>query len=125
MMVLAFIQWWYGLGWAEQGRSINRRVTAIARSFSVGIIIRTLFAPWKQMITSTSRTSSLEYRFRAAVDNLVSRTVGFVVRSLVLLTAVILMGLVGAASIIGVVLWPVAPILPLMLLIISAVGKIW
>lgn len=125
MIVLAFIQWWYGRGWAEQGRAFFKRIDMVANSFSLGILVKTWFSPWKQMITTTSRNSSIEYRFRASVDNLVSRVVGFVVRSIVMFAAVVMMAVMGVACIVTVLIWPFLPVLPMLLLLISAVGVPW
>jgi hypothetical protein len=78
------------------------------RAFSTGVLLRTLFSPWKQIVTLPGR--SIGEKFRAAVDNLISRTIGFFVRLLALLAASILMVVAGAIGIVTALVWPLFPI---------------
>jgi len=84
-------------------------VKKVELSFSIGILLRTLFAPWKMIVTPPGR--SLDDKFRAALDNLVSRTVGFFVRIFSLISAMVL--LIGALLIgaVAAVAWPFIPVL--------------
>lgn len=82
--------------------------------FSVPILIRTLFAPWKRIVTYPG--ASIDAKIRAFGDNMVSRTVGFTVRLLVLLTAALMLIMVSLAALVEIVAWPLAPIAALILL---------
>ena len=79
--------WWYtgGLKWvvARAGKRLN----AVHRMFSVGILLRTLFAPWKQIVGTPNNNQTLDDKFRMKLDNLISRFVGLGVRTLTLLAA--------------------------------------
>jgi hypothetical protein len=111
MLFLEFFRWWYGEGWRQAGKGAVNLVNKVQLSFSVPILIKTLFAPWKRIITPPGR--SIDDKFRAMLDNLVSRTVGFFVRIFSLVSAVIL---ILAAGIIGfsiALFWPLIPVLAL------------
>jgi hypothetical protein len=78
-------------------------------SFSVPILLRTMFAPWRRIITPPG--SSLDQRLKAIADNMVSRAVGFTVRLMALLAAALILAGYTVFGGILVVLWPLLPIL--------------
>jgi len=76
--------------------------------FSIPVLLRNLFAPWKQIITVPGK--SIDEKFRATMDNLVSRTIGFFVRLLTLVAAAVIIGLSAALSLIIALAWPLVPL---------------
>lgn len=106
-MVLELLRWWYGPGWLAAVNKMGTRAAGVGKSFSVGRLFGTLFEPWRRIVTVSDRTISS--KLHAAGDNFISRMVGFVVRLLVLLTAGILLLLVGVGSMLEIVLWPLLP----------------
>ena len=107
-MFIAFFSWWYGRGWQQVVNSFKPRLLRVVRSFSVGQLFRTLFAPWKRIITQPDR--SLEERLRAIGDNTFSRVIGFVVRICVLIAALVSIVIVALISIIEIIIWPLLPL---------------
>ena len=91
MFVVYCLSWWYTAGWKHQFESTVQRVAKVGKAFSGGSLLRTLFSPWKQIVSGTARDASLNDKMRALVDNLVSRFVGFMIRSLTLIAAVIVL----------------------------------
>src|SRR5687767_11777583 len=87
MLLAAFIQWWYGPGWHDAARRLKTRIRTTYLSFSIPILLGTLFAPWKRIITPPG--ASLQDKMRAMADNAISRAVGFTVRIFVLIAALI------------------------------------
>lgn len=119
---MAFLTWWYGRGWMDQVHALRRRVTNIGGMFSVPILLRTMFSPWKQTVIIPRRDQSMSDKIQAMIGNQVSRFVGFGVRLLVLITALICIMVVGTISILGILVWPFLPLLPLAMLFVSLVG---
>ncbi len=115
MLMLEYVRWWYGRGWADEISRTKVRLASLGAMFSVGILLRTLFAPWKRIISYPG--AGLDAHLRAILDNLVSRAIGFVVRIIVLISAGCMFVLVGAASLVGIVLWPLAPVAGLALIL--------
>ncbi len=109
MIALEMLSWWYRRGWSQVAKNSVERFDKISRLFSVPILIRTWFAPWRRIITYPG--AGIEAQLRAMADNLVSRMVGFTVRSLVLLTAGLMLMLSGVLTVIQLILWPLLPIL--------------
>ena len=81
--MLSFFSWWYGPGLVGLVRAIQRRMQQLADMFSVAILLRTLFSPWRRIITYPG--AGLEAHLRAMLDNMVSRVIGLLVRISVLL----------------------------------------
>lgn len=119
MLFAAFIKWWYGAGWLEQAQAIRRRVTNIGGMFSVPILLRTMFAPWKQTVSIPRRDQALNDKIQAWIGNQVSRFVGFGVRIAALIAAGVSMALVGLIGGLTLVIWPIVPALPIILLFVS------
>ena len=109
MLLVAFVQWWYGPGWRDAADRLLTRIRETYLTFSVPILLRTMFAPWKRIITYPGR--SIGEKFRAGIDNLVSRVIGFCVRLLALLAATALILLYVILGGVLLMVWPVVPIL--------------
>ena len=107
-MFIAFFSWWYGRGWRQLVGDFKLRIRNVIDSFSVRQLTKTLFAPWKRIVTQPGR--NLEDRLHAAADNAFSRAVGFVVRLGVLLAALVAVLVVALLSIIEIIAWPLLPL---------------
>ena len=119
-MSLEFFRWWYTRAWSRALKQLEDKLRGIEQAFSVGILLRTLFSPWRRIVTYPG--SSLAEYFRALVDNLVSRFVGFFVRTSVLIAAGIVTVLFGITALILVLLWPLLPPLALTLIVWGVIG---
>ncbi|GEM_PF-162355 len=109
MLMLSFFSWWYGPGLIGLVRTIQRRMQQLADMFSVAILLRTLFSPWRRIITYPG--AGLEAHLRAMLDNMVSRVIGLLVRVSVLLAATILFVLLAIVSALQIILWPLLPLI--------------
>lgn len=108
MLALNLFAWWYGQGWLAVVRGAQKRMVKTARAFSVPILLRTLFAPWRRIITYPG--ASLEAHMRAFADNLVSRAVGFTVRIFVLIAAGLGLAVMGVVAVFEMLAWPLVPL---------------
>ena len=109
MLLVAFVQWWYGPGWLDTSSRLMTRLHETYLTFSVPILIPTMFAPWRRIVSSSGRTLGDE--LRAVIDNLVSRAVGFIVRLLALIAAFLLMSVYIVFGGLLLIIWPVVPLL--------------
>lgn len=115
MLIRAFISWWYGEGWRTITVGIKTRIRGAYQGFSIPILLRTLFEPWKRIITYPGAT--LQAKMQAVLDNLISRLVGFTMRSLALMAGTVLIvgQFLGGILLIG--LWPVLPLAAVALIV--------
>lgn len=111
MLVIALFRWWYGSGWLWAAARLRHRLSGVGREYSVGILVKTLFSPWKQIISTSGAQSTIGLNFNIMIDNLVSRMVGFTVRSLTLLAAGFIWLLTLAVGVVVLAAWPVVPLL--------------
>ncbi len=114
MLALAFFSWWYGRGWQL---TINRMPLMVSRNvqtFSVSILLKTLFEPWKRIVSNPG--VGISAHAQASLDNAISRIVGFFVRILVLIAALVTTLIISIIGIVQIIIWPLLP--PLFLLTI-------
>lgn len=93
-------------------------MSSVWQRFSVSILLKTLFAPWRRITTEGGR--SMQEQSRALLDNLISRLVGFTIRIFVIIAALVSMVLLAVAGVVVIIGWPLAP--PLVLL--SVIGVV-
>lgn len=108
MLVIDFLVWWYGAGWKRLAIGIANSIDRTGRAFSVGTLLKTLFAPWRRVITPPGR--SLADHFAAWRDNTVGRFIGFGVRSVVLITAAVAVIFIAAGGVLLFIAWPFLPL---------------
>lgn len=108
-MIFEMLRWWYATGWIQAFHRIRDWTLTVEHMFSLTLLVKTLFAPWKRIVAAPGR--GLDAKMHAALDNLVSRCIGFVIRVFVIGTAVVGMITAFIASTVIAVLWPLLPIL--------------
>ncbi|MBR6505379.1 hypothetical protein IKT18_00855 [Candidatus Saccharibacteria bacterium] len=125
MAIIEMLSWWYAHGWSIFIKKLGETFSNLTDFFSISSLIRTLFQPYRQISAlNSSSNSSLDYRFRAFIDRLISRLVGFCTRFFVLvfgLVAIIFSGVIGGLLIIA---WPLVPFLPIAGIILTLNGFI-
>lgn len=121
MIVVAFFSWWYGSGWRQEARAIGRSIDRLSDTFSIGLLLVSLFAPFRQ-ISVGAVSGSLEARVRAWADKLISRCIGAMVRSTMILIGVVAISLTAVLGMLRLTFWPLLPFMPLLGIILSAAG---
>jgi hypothetical protein len=121
MMVLALFSWWYTAGWARLAKRVGVRVESVLESFSVALLARTLFDPFRQ-ISAGGVQGPLGVQMRAFGDRLFSRVFGAVVRTLFIFMGIIAALLAALIGLVELLLWPLLPVLPIVGLILSLSG---
>src|SRR5207253_1602171 len=96
-------------GWRDAAGRLSTRIRDTFLLFSVPILLKTMFAPWRRIITYPG--ASMGDRLRAVGDNMVSRAVGFVMRFFALIIAITIIIAYVALGGALLVLWPIAPFL--------------
>jgi hypothetical protein len=119
-MFLELIFWWYTRGWQKAWRTGWGWVVNVQRGFSTSVLLQTLFSPWKQIVTLADRT--IQERFQAFIDNVISRGVGFSVRLLALLGALLLTLIMAIAAIVLIITWPLIPMAAIYFIVRAITG---
>ena len=124
MVITSLLSWWYVEGWREQLTKIRWAFIRIADRFSIGLLIKTLFAPFRQISADEqARGNNLA---TVITDKLVSRLIGCFMRTVMIVVGIITLVLLAIVSLIRLLLWPLLPVLPVVGLILTVtVGAPW
>ncbi|MEI7917804.1 MAG: hypothetical protein WCH58_00255 [Candidatus Saccharibacteria bacterium] len=121
MFLVGILSWWYGNGWLSRLQMIQDRLTASADFFSIRSLLLSLFAPYKQ-ISAGSIDGPINVKFQAFLDRLISRVIGSIVRSLVIIAGLIILIAEFVFGAILLALWFIVPFLPAIGFIIALIG---
>lgn len=122
MFLVGILSWWYGRGWLSQWRRMSNRWRATVQFFSIGQLMATLFAPFRQISANSGDTSNPAAALRAFFDQLISRLVGAFVRFFTILAGCAIITLQVLYESLLMVLWWFLPLLPIAGFVLLAVG---
>lgn len=119
-----FFEWWLVdepvLLWGITVK-ITRRVLIF---FSIPVLIKTLFSPWKRDVHSAVN-SSLDVIVKVLVDNLISRLIGFVVRLITIAVGLLVTTITFVAGIAFLLFWFFLPVLAFGVILWGFNGRIF
>lgn len=113
-----WIKYWYGQGLRDLCFCVRYICISIINTLSMPVLLKTLFDPWKKDELSGVGLS-LQQKFQLFWLNVVSRFIGFIIRSIAFLLGCL--GLLGALGI-GGALFIVWIFMPLISISLIAVG---
>lgn len=112
MYVWAFIRWWYGPGWRDRLTAAKLRLAKTSDYFSISLMARNLFQPFRQ-ISAGSVRGSLEVHLRAWLDRLISRFIGTIIRSFMIIIGAVWWLVLALTSVVWLAIWALLPLMPL------------
>lgn len=121
MFIVGLLGWWYGAGWRERARMIIERLAKAYDFFSLDLLIKTLFAPFRQISAGKVR-GGLEVQLRAFFDRLLSRCIGAIVRTFMLVVGAVWITILAITGLVEAVLWLFIPALPVAGVAMYAIG---
>lgn len=87
------------------------RVAGVLDFFSVGLLLGSLFAPFRQISMGRVR-GPLGVQMRAWADRQISRAIGAMLRLVVIVFGLAATVIMGAVSLAILLLWPFVPVMP-------------
>lgn len=90
--------------------------------FSVGQLLETFFAPFRQISANSSYDTSVPGELRAFFDKLLSRTIGAIVRLFTITFGLVVIVLQACYELVVMALWWLLPAFPIIGLILFAIG---
>lgn len=121
MFLSGILTWWYTKGLAGRCVIVKERLAKTADFFSVNLMLKTLFAPFRQ-ISASHIGGSLDVRLRAFFDRLLSRIIGAIMRIFMIIFGILTIVAQIVFSLILLIFWIATPLLPVMGLIIMITG---
>lgn len=89
--------------------------------FSIDLLVKTLFSPFRQ-ISAGSVDGPVGLKLRAFFDKLISRIIGGIVRTIVLVIGLVTIILGLVIGVVYLALWAVIPLLPIAGLVLMLTG---
>jgi hypothetical protein len=123
MFLVGILSWWYKNGWANQIQTMKDRLESSADFFSVGQLVSTLFAPFRQ-ISAEKVSGSIGDQMRAFLDRTISRFVGAAVRIFMIIFGLVAMLLQIIFGILVIIIWPIIPLFVIIGLIMMVIGLV-
>lgn len=121
MLFISLFKWWYGAGWVLQARALSVRLDGLVDYFSIDLLAKTLFAPFRQ--DGVGRVDGpLEVKFRAFLDKLISRILGAIIRTAILLIGLVSIALFVVYSALVLAAWFLVPVAPVIGIVLAVMG---
>lgn len=120
---MGLLSWWYSTGWVHQLVGFRERIAKIYDYFSIDLLVRTLFAPFRQ-ISAGGVSGPMSVRIRAFFDKLISRFIGMFMRILMIIIGSVWIVVTALLEVIKLILWPLVPVLPVLGLVMAFTGWI-
>lgn len=117
MVILGMLSWWYTTGWKLRALRLREKVASTMDYFSIDLLLRTLFSPFRQ-ISAGRVDGPLNAKMRAFFDRLISRMIGAMVRTFMIvigIVAILLHIVIGGITLLAWAFVPFAPVMGLLL----------
>lgn len=121
MVIVGFLSWWYGAGWLQRVRAVGQRLETTFDYFSIDLLVRTLFSPFRQISAGKVR-GPIGVQIRAFFDRLISRIIGSIVRSFMIIIGSMWLFATAIIGVLAVLIWALVPLFPVFGLILTMNG---
>lgn len=122
LMILAEVfAWWYTTGWTRLIHVAGARIAATLEFFSISLLLKTLFDPFRQIDAGRVR-GSMQAEMKAFGNRLFSRIMGFFIRMVTIFAGLVTASFVMLFGLVQLILWPLLPLLPLLGLVAMLAG---
>lgn len=106
-----YLLWHYGKAFAEIYHVWKNFFWFVINFFSLSQLIKSYFAPWKRMTEERSASFSFEDLAGFIIINLISRLIGMLLRTMVIVFGVASLLLLSLGIVLTYIFWVTAPII--------------
>lgn len=117
-----YLIWHYTTAWTDIFRLFNNYLWFVGNFFSIELLFKTLFSPWRRLSISGGKGSKDSF-FGAILVNTFMRGVGFFIRSFTILAGCVALFIFVTVSALLICIWAVLPAI-IFLLFFGGVGQI-
>lgn len=122
MLALSLVTWWYSAGWRDQAALCSSRLSRVSDQFSITLLLKSLFAPFRQISADAPSRGGLDAKFRAWLDRLISRGIGAMIRFVLIVIGVVFLACEVIIATVRLVFWPLLPLFPIAGLVLWLAG---
>lgn len=112
MLFVNFISWWYGSGFRGFVSRVWLQFVKLADFFSIGLLLKTLFTPFRLIDANPNYGDSLDAKMRAGIDKLTACLIGGMIRSTMILVGLLAIFVTSIINLMRLIIWLFMPILP-------------
>lgn len=112
MLIISLFQWWYGVGVKEFIGRLHLQLVKLTDFFSVGLLLKTLFTPFRLIDANPDYGEGLDAKMRAGVDKLVACLIGGMIRTTVVIIGILSLIIMLVINFGRLILWLAMPLLP-------------
>jgi len=120
-IALVFWRWYYGEAIKDVLTAWRNYIIFSLNYFSIPLLLKTLFAPWKRDITRKPRGLDFKKLFEYVAFNTISRGLGFLVRFFTIIVGIIFFFLVLILGLLFFIIWLCLPFTIAGLLILAII----
>lgn len=106
-----FFSWYYTDGLRAVFYNGLHRTIGFMNYFSVQLLFATLFSPWHRIVESYGRGFDPRIFFHTLAGNIISRALGAIVRSLVIVMGLVVSFFAEIFGVLAMVFWIILPLL--------------
>lgn len=104
-----YFKWHYGRAWKDLTDNCVAAISFVGSFFSFSALLRTLFSPWKRLGETYEKGLDAENILSTFIVNTITRALGFVIRSAVLIFGTIVLALTFLAVALVYAIWALFP----------------
>lgn len=126
IIILQFWSWYYIKAVKGLINAWKNFIIFIREYYSIPLLLKTLFHPWRRDITKYGRGFSIKNFLETLIFNLISRSLGFIIRFFTIIVGIVCLLGVIILGLVIILLWFLLPLILLFLIIIGLtllVGK--
>jgi hypothetical protein len=126
MLLISLFSWWYTGGLKVRIKKLLAGLSRTLDLFSFSLLIRTLFAPFRQISAAQADLAPINIRMRMFFDRTFSRIIGAIMRIVVLVIGLIVITVqtaIGALLIVWHIALPILPVAGIVMFIWGWVPK--
>ena len=111
IIILQFWKWYYFGAVKGLIRAWKNFIIFVREYYSIPLLLRTLIVPWKRDVTRRPRGLNIGKLFEVLMFNLISRGLGFLIRSITIIIGIICLIGVIIIGIIALIIWLILPLI--------------
>lgn len=118
-IILGYLKWHYSKAIHSLSQILNNFLYFISEFFSLKLLFRNFFSPWKRMTDEYPNSFNLKDYFYAFMTNLIVRVVGIIMRTFIIIIGLICFITFVLAYPIIIVLWLILPLIVIILMLMG------
>ena len=121
MFIVGILSWWYTAGWKQRFQALTERLLSTADYFSIDLLLKTLFAPYRQISAGQVR-GPIGVQLRAFFDQLLSRIIGAIIRTFMIIIGLVCIFFYLLIGLLLLIFWAVVPLIPIIGMLLFFAG---